>query len=61
MANTNIKTGHTYILVIVFLQVLLGLNNHLRRVLKNVEECVFYKFYSYDYILVAIIHMHTFN
>ena len=29
MAITNIMTGYTYIPVIVFLQVLLGLNHHL--------------------------------
>ena len=36
MAITNIMTGCTYIPIIIFLQVLLGLNSHLRKVLKNV-------------------------
>ena len=49
MANTKVMTGYTYIPVIVFLQLLLGLNSHLRKVLKNVEECMFYECHSYDY------------
>ena len=62
MANTNIMTGHNYIPVIVFLQVLLGLNSHLRKVLKNVEECMCYEWvismitFKIN-LLIAIMHV----